>query len=252
MLEDLLAYKVGNEHSPTDPWGKSELAIHPDGSCWLSHRFSRGRGRRSWLGRVVPQAMEALSAGLERAGFGQTEPPPPAALVPGATLRRLSIDADGPKVTVAVDWHHTSELPGYAEAFDVIDAIIRQLSGETVKYPTQQRGAVVKDAAEFSAPIAAILATAGRPVRGDGLARAELEQAITQRRVLEVCYWSTMGDGEAWYESALELGFDRDGNPVDRYLVFPRPIAGVLGRPDGHPDWDETSYVWEAFGLSAE
>ena len=31
------------------------------------------------------------------------------------------------------------ELPGYAEAFDVLDGVIRQLSGEDVSYPTKQQ-----------------------------------------------------------------------------------------------------------------
>jgi len=38
-----------------------------------------------------------------------------------------------------VAWHQTPSLPGYAEAFDVIDAVIRQLSQDSVKYPTKQQ-----------------------------------------------------------------------------------------------------------------
>jgi hypothetical protein len=33
-------------------------------------------------------------------------------------------------------------MPGYAEAFDLLDAVIRQLSGDTVRYPTT-RGQIV-------------------------------------------------------------------------------------------------------------
>jgi hypothetical protein len=31
-----------------------------------------------------------------------------------------------------VNWHQNPPLPGYAEAFDVIDGVIRQLSQNTV------------------------------------------------------------------------------------------------------------------------
>jgi hypothetical protein len=40
---------------------------------------------------------------------------------------------------------HRPSLPGYAEAFDLIDAVIRQLSQGTVTYPSK-RGQVVHGA----------------------------------------------------------------------------------------------------------
>ena len=43
MTWPTVRYSVGNEHDPGDPWGRSELVIHADGSARLDHHFSRGR-----------------------------------------------------------------------------------------------------------------------------------------------------------------------------------------------------------------
>jgi hypothetical protein len=140
MADRTIYYRVGNEHSPTDPWGRSELVIRPDGTARLDHFFSRprspGPARRSWTGQVTPAALEQLWAQLAQAGF----PAPPAEqpLPPDSTIRTLEIEADGTSAQVFLSWHRTASLPGYAEAFDIIDGVIRQLSQDTVEYPTKQ------------------------------------------------------------------------------------------------------------------
>lgn len=58
--------------------------------------------------------------------------------VAGAKLRALTVEIGDNKRTAVVDWHETPAVPGYAEAFDVLDGVIRQLSGGTVPYPTAQ------------------------------------------------------------------------------------------------------------------
>lgn len=47
MASFTVRYSVGNEHNPGDPWGRSELVIHADGSARLDHHFSRGREPRA-------------------------------------------------------------------------------------------------------------------------------------------------------------------------------------------------------------
>ena len=37
-----------------------------------------------------------------------------------------------------LDWHRSTALPGYADVFDLLDGVIRQLSGDSVRYPTSQ------------------------------------------------------------------------------------------------------------------
>jgi len=135
-----IRYSVGNEHDPGNPWGRSELVIRADGSARLEHHFSRGREPRAWTGHVDAAALAELTAALDRAGFPAVPPAPP--LPPGSTLRRLTMEADGAAQQALVSWHRTPSLPGYAEAFGLIDAVIRQLSGDAVPYPAADRPVV--------------------------------------------------------------------------------------------------------------
>jgi hypothetical protein len=98
---------------------------------------------RAWFGYVDAAALDEMLAALGRAGF----PPFPRAMPspPGTTLRRLALESDGTVQQGLVGWDDPAVPPGYAEAFDLIDAVIRQLSGDAVDYPTT-RGPVVSDA----------------------------------------------------------------------------------------------------------
>ena len=135
-----IRYSVGNEHNPGDPWGRSELVIRADGSARLDHHFSRGREPRAWAGHVDAAALGELTAALDRAGFPAVPPAQP--LPPGSALRRLTVEADGTVQQALVSWHRAPSLPGYAEAFGLIDAVIRQLSGDAVPYPAASRPVV--------------------------------------------------------------------------------------------------------------
>jgi hypothetical protein len=143
MAAGVVRYSVGNENNPADPWGRSELVVQPDGSARLDHHFPCGARAGTWTGQVDSAALAALRAALERAGFPAVPPHQPVA---GATLRWLAVEAGGVREVAAVGWHQAPALPGYAEAFDLLDAMIRQLSGETVRYPTTQP-AIVRDVA---------------------------------------------------------------------------------------------------------
>lgn len=146
MTVRVLRYSVGNENDPGDPWGRSELVIQPDGTARLDHHFSRVRDVGAWTGRVDAAALEAVWTALERAGFPAA---PGSAPVAGAALRRLTVEADGALEQAIIGWHMTSSLPGYAEAFDLLDGVIRQLSGDAVPYPTAQPP-IVRDIAAVS------------------------------------------------------------------------------------------------------
>jgi hypothetical protein len=136
-----IRYSVGNEHNPGDPWGRSELAVRADGSARLHHHFSRGRGPRAWAGNIDAAVLGELTAALDRAGFPAVPPAPP--LPPDSALRRLTVEGeDGTAQQALVSWHRASSLPGYAEAFGLLDAVIRQLSGDAVQYPATRRPVV--------------------------------------------------------------------------------------------------------------
>jgi hypothetical protein len=136
MTGAAIRYSTGNEHSPADPWGRSELAIEPGGRARLDHYFSRGRPARAWTGQVDAAALAALGAALDEAGFPAV--PGPGFLPPDATLRRLVVETGGAAQQASLGWHQTPSLPGYATAFDILDGVIRQLSGETVPYRSTQ------------------------------------------------------------------------------------------------------------------
>jgi hypothetical protein len=126
MTPRTLRYSAGNEHSPTDPWGRSELVIQPDGRARLDHHFSRGRGTRVWTGRVGAAALAALWAALDRSGFPVAPRPQ---LVPDATVHQLTVQAGEESQQVIVD--RSQAPPGYREAFALLDQVTGQLSGGT-------------------------------------------------------------------------------------------------------------------------
>jgi hypothetical protein len=143
-----IRYRVGNEHNPADPWGRSELVIHPDGSARLDHHFSRGREPRAWSGHVAAAALDELLAALDQAGFPPLSPVVP--FPPDTTLRWLEAAAADAVRQGLINCGDPAPPPGYAAVFDLIDAVIRQLSGAAVDYPTK-RGMVVLDAVEIQA-----------------------------------------------------------------------------------------------------
>lgn len=144
MTMRVLRYSVGNEHNPGDPWGRSELVIQSDGAARLDHHFSRRPGAGAWTGRVDASALDALWAALAQAGFPAAPNKP---LLPGAAPRQLTVENDGVAEHVLIGYHDAPKLPGYAEAFDILDAVARQLSDGAVPYPTTQ-SVIVSDRAE--------------------------------------------------------------------------------------------------------
>jgi hypothetical protein len=140
-----IRYRVGNENNPADPWGRSELVIHPDGSARLDHHFSMGGVPRAWSGHVDAAALDELLAALDQAGFPPF--PPAVPFPPDTTLRWLAVEAAGAVRQGLINGDDPAPPPGYAAAFEIIDAVIRQLSGDAVDYPAK-RGTLVHGAVE--------------------------------------------------------------------------------------------------------
>jgi hypothetical protein len=123
----MLRYSVGNEHSPTDPWGRSELLVDEDGTVRLDHHFSRVRREAAWTGVLTPAGLATLRGALDRSGFPAV---PGGRIVPDTTLARVTV-GEASALT-------TRDAAGYAELFDILDGIVRQLSGGTVPYPSTE------------------------------------------------------------------------------------------------------------------
>jgi hypothetical protein len=117
-------YRAGNEHNPANPFGRAELVIEADGRMRLEH-FARGREPRAWTGTIAAAALERLHAALASANFPLVAKHP----VPGgAEFRQLAATgADGTRAAIAVEWHAVAQMPGYREAFSILDATIAQL-----------------------------------------------------------------------------------------------------------------------------
>jgi len=137
MTERTIRYRTGNENNPSDPFGRSELVLQADGSARLGHHLSRERRTGAWTGQVDAAAVGALFGALDDAGF-PAPPGPGGALVAGATLRTLTVEAGGETQEISLAWDETPAQPGYGLAFDIIDGVIRQLSGADVPYRSSQ------------------------------------------------------------------------------------------------------------------
>ena len=130
-----LRYSVGSEYVPTDPFGRSELVIERDGAARLEQFMSFGR-HGAWTGRVDPASLARLWAALERAGFPRVPEAADRLLRPDETMRRLVAEGDGAQPArqeVALPYPEVENLPGYDEAFALLDTIVGQLSKDIVQ-----------------------------------------------------------------------------------------------------------------------
>ena len=129
MTGRILRYSAGNEHNPTDPWGRSELTVHGDGRAELEQHHSRRPGTSAWAGQVDQQGLSTLWAALDEAGFAS--PPAAAAVPPDSVIRQLTVEEDGGAETVLL----AGTVPGYAAVVGLLDGLIHRLSGGTVGRP---------------------------------------------------------------------------------------------------------------------
>jgi hypothetical protein len=129
MTARILRYSAGNEHNPTDPWGRSELTVHGDGRAELEQHHSRRTGTSTWAGPVAAAERDALWAALDQAGF--PAPPDAAAVPPDSVIRRLAVERDGTAESVLL----AGEAPGYARVVSVLESLIHRLSEGTVGRP---------------------------------------------------------------------------------------------------------------------
>jgi hypothetical protein len=128
-------YEAGNEHSPTDPLGRVTLDLAGDGRLRLDHH-GRG-GHRAWTARVDGVFLERLQSALTVAGF-----PAAPAIMPlsGDRMRELRITGD-PAGEVSLPWYDASSLPGYDDAFGLLDGLVAQVTGLEIPAPALQPAA---------------------------------------------------------------------------------------------------------------
>jgi hypothetical protein len=126
-VRDVIQYCVGSEHSPTDPFGLSDLVIQVDGSARLD-QFRHG-AHTAWIGNVAASVIEELWAAMKEADFPNFPVHYPPA---GSAIRDLNVGGrDGKSAYIA--YHAAEGIVGYRTVFQILDQIIRQISEDTVQ-----------------------------------------------------------------------------------------------------------------------
>ena len=140
MIRGRLVYRVGQEHNPGNPFGRSSLVIEPDGSVRLEHVPSGGGPTRAWTAWFEEAALQTLWSELDRAGFPRVAQH---SIPAGSTMRELRVD----RASVLLEWHAAGEQPGYAEVFALLDRAVRQISGEQIRLAKTSGEPVVREVA---------------------------------------------------------------------------------------------------------
>jgi hypothetical protein len=122
-------YEAGNEHSPTDPFGRNTLDLGADGELRLDHR---GRdGNRAWTAHTEPDFLARLGRALRAAGF----PAAPMVMPPaGSRMRVLRVTGE-PAGEVLLPWHEALKIPGYDQVFGLLDGLVAAVAGIDLRAP---------------------------------------------------------------------------------------------------------------------
>lgn len=126
-----LVYSSGNEHNPTDRAGRVTLEIRGDGSVTVENVKGGGAYARTFVGATTREVVERILGHLRHAGFPIVPDHP---IPAGAALRVLAIEAGGESVHGApTSWDASDGMPGYREAYRILDSIITAVSEGALK-----------------------------------------------------------------------------------------------------------------------
>jgi hypothetical protein len=115
----VLALRMGNPDSPSNPWGRDELDVHRDGR--VIYRNQRGPARRAATAQLAAGVVDELLAALAASPFPHAQT---GRLPPGSTLIELIGPAGEGEATAQLDYHTALKTPGY-------DVVIRRLTSWT-------------------------------------------------------------------------------------------------------------------------
>ncbi len=128
-----ITYDIGQEFSPADPFGRTVLVIEGDGRVRLDVRGA-GRPPRAWEARVTPTALTELLDALRQARFPAGSQ---RVFVPDAPIARIHVARKGAEAEVQIDRYKAEELPGYRDAYAILDSLAWQVSGGETAPPAQ-------------------------------------------------------------------------------------------------------------------
>lgn len=67
LARDRIAYSLGSESNPGDPFGRSELVIEANGEARLDQHTRAGQ--TAWTGRITASALDKLWDALDAAAY---------------------------------------------------------------------------------------------------------------------------------------------------------------------------------------
>lgn len=140
-----VVYQSGNAHNPGDPVGAVALTITADGAVQIEHTAPGGAVERAFTGTTTLAVIERILEHLTAAGF----PSVPAHRIPaGASLRNLYVECGGQSAHAApTAWNAVVNLPGYREAYQLLDSITTLVSGGALTIVAQPEAGVAVPAA---------------------------------------------------------------------------------------------------------
>jgi hypothetical protein len=136
----LITYESGNESSPTNPFGRNVLVLRGNGRVRVDN-YRMGGQQRAWEAWVEESAFEQILEALRAARFPLVPPHP---IPAGSRIRSLAVYRGDARTQAApIGWH--SELPGYKDAFRILDSLVRQASGGELQTTPDYMTKVVSD-----------------------------------------------------------------------------------------------------------
>jgi hypothetical protein len=126
-----LFYQSGNEHDMRDAFGLILLEIDGGGQIAIEQRARNGMIKNHWKGATDRAVIERVLSHLGAAGY----PTVPDHQIPrGARLRSIAIESGAETThTYPTEWTAADAMPGYREAYQLLDSIIMQVTSGALK-----------------------------------------------------------------------------------------------------------------------
>jgi hypothetical protein len=132
---DRIWYTIGNEHSPSDPFGRIVLTIEDDGAAELELYSRQGSG--AWTGQVDRGVLARIRDELARSAFPEVPQEP---IPAGSAMRQLEVvTGDEPQYAMLAE-RQGKQLDGYKQAFALLDSLAVQLSSGAYRGATDTLG----------------------------------------------------------------------------------------------------------------
>jgi hypothetical protein len=121
-----LVYQSGNEHNPGDAIGLVVLTIEGDGGVRIDNRARGGLIEAHFQGTTDRSVIERILGHLREGGYPEV---PRHAIPAGSALRTISIQSGTEEShCFPTAWHGVDALPGYREAYQLLDSIVTEVS----------------------------------------------------------------------------------------------------------------------------